>query len=724
VALAGDFKEILFADLLQFYCLSGQTAAVSVRAADERGVETTGTFFIDGGVLVDAVFDGREGSEAVRRAVRRLNRGAFQVELGARSERRTIHEPWSALVLDELRQLESADMPGGMKSAAPALAAAFGRGATRTPTPPGGTPGAMSRGRMQTPPVGIRVTGSSPAATSPSRGVPGLRGTPAAGTPAARRTPPHGTTAVETPKGEAPLQESHEQPSPGRTPPGSGPHRQAGGSGPRRVPTPMATPESRPASNSGPLPQPPGSGPGRVPTPMPHRADGSGPKTVPPTAPFSRIRRERPPSRLLRLALVVTCAVVAGGALAVLVTRLFPRDTDAAARVSAASVPVATQAQPPVPPPATPGVTDTEVVFGMAAPFTGSSKELGRQMKVGLEVAFAAANAEGGVEGRHLRLVALDDGYEPARTPQVMRELAEQRGVFGFIGNVGTPTAAVALPYALGRQMLFFAPFTGASLLRKDPPDRTVFNYRASYFEETSAIVRYLVEVRRIRPEQIAVFAQNDSFGDAGYQGVVRTLRQFKGGGAPVMKVTYERNTTDVATAVARVLERKDRIKAVVMVATYRAAARFIEQVRTQRPQMLFSDVSFVGSQALAEELMQVSPRLAEGVIVTQVVPLPTSRSTAVLHYQEALARYAPGEKPDFVSLEGYIDGNLLIEGLRRAGPSLSTDRLVKALEDIHGLDLGLGTPVSFGSTEHQASHKVWGTVLDRSGNYQALDLE
>jgi branched-chain amino acid transport system substrate-binding protein len=344
-------------------------------------------------------------------------------------------------------------------------------------------------------------------------------------------------------------------------------------------------------------------------------------------------------------------------------------------------------------------------------------------MKVGVEVAFSAINAEGGVHGRQLRLVALDDGYEPARTGEVMRELAEQRGVFGFVGNVGTPTAAVALPYALGRQMLFFAPFSGAPLLRKTPPDHSVFNYRASYLEETAATVRYLVQVRRIKPEQIAVFAQNDSFGDAGYQGVVRTLRQFRRDGS-VLKVSYERNTTDVASAVARILERKDKVKAVVMVATYRAAARFIEHVRPQRPQMLFTNVSFVGSQPLAEELMQLGPRMAEGIIVTQVVPLPTSRSTAVLRYQQALARYAPGEKPDFVSLEGYIDGNLLAEGLKRAGRALTTEGLVKALEDVQGLDLGLGTPLSFAPSEHQGSHKVWGTVLDRTGNYQSLDLD
>ncbi len=272
--------------------------------------------------------------------------------------------------------------------------------------------------------------------------------------------------------------------------------------------------------------------------------------------------------------------------------------------------------------------------------------------------------------------------------------------------------------------MLFFAPFTGASLLRKDPPDHTVFNYRASYLEETAAIIRYLVEVRRLRPDQIAVFAQADAYGDAGYQGVVRKLRQLRRDSTVVLKFTYERNTTDVANAVARVLERKDRIKAVVMVATYRAAARFIEQVRTVRPAMLFTNVSFVGSQALAEELVQLGPRFAEGVIVTQVVPLPTSRSTAVLRYQEALGRYAPGERPDFISLEGYVDGMVLVEALRRAGRALTTERLVQALEDLHGLDLGLGAPISFGPSEHQGSHKVWGTVLDRSGSFQTLDLE
>ena len=100
-----------------------------------------------------------------------------------------------------------------------------------------------------------------------------------------------------------------------------------------------------------------------------------------------------------------------------------------------------------------------------------------------------------------------------------MKQLYEKDQVFGIIGNVGTPTAVVAIPYALERKMLFFGAFTGANVLRNDPPDRYVFNYRASYVEETDAAVRYLVKMRKIPPKQIAVFAQQDSYGDAGFAG-------------------------------------------------------------------------------------------------------------------------------------------------------------------------------------------------------------
>src|SRR5215470_7915401 len=229
------------------------------------------------------------------------------------------------------------------------------------------------------------------------------------------------------------------------------------------------------------------------------------------------------------------------------------------------------------------GVTGSEIRFGISAPFTGPAKELGQHMKQGIEAAFNVANAKGGVYGRQLRLVAADDGYEPARAAVTMNQLYERDQVFGLVGNVGTPTAVVALPYALDRKMLFFGAFTGAGLLRNDPPDRYVFNYRASYAEETAAVVNYLVKLRRLLPEQIAVFAQQDAYGDAGFAGVEKAIRSLRGGNeSRILRLNYQRNTVDVEAAVAQLqqynaqLQQKKRppIKAVIMVPAYRAAAK------------------------------------------------------------------------------------------------------------------------------------------------------
>ena len=372
------------------------------------------------------------------------------------------------------------------------------------------------------------------------------------------------------------------------------------------------------------------------------------------------------------------------------------------------------------------GVTDTEIRFGISAPFSGPARELGQNMKLGIEAAFNVANASGGVHGRQLRLIAADDGYEPTRTAETLKRLYERDQVFGLVGNVGTPTAAVAMPYALEHKMLFFGAFTGAGLLRSDPPDRYVFNYRASYAEETEAIVHYLVKVRRLKPEEIAVFAQQDSYGDAGYAGVAKAIRSLpEGDESTILRLNYTRNTVDVDEAVAQ-LRKKRRIpiKAVIMVPTYRAAAKFIEKTRDLYPDMIYTSVSFVGSTALAGELMLLGKRYATGVIVTQVVPAVDGHSSLVLDYKSALAKYFPGEAPDYVSLEGYVTANVLIEALKRSGRQLDTERLVETLENLHDFDIGLGTPVTFGRSEHQGVHKVWGSQLDATGHYQPIDLQ
>jgi ABC-type branched-subunit amino acid transport system substrate-binding protein len=390
-----------------------------------------------------------------------------------------------------------------------------------------------------------------------------------------------------------------------------------------------------------------------------------------------------------------------------------------AAAATAPTAPVASGGGSPIR-----GVTDQEIRFGIAAPFSGSAKELGRQMKLGIDAAFNRVNETGGVEGRMLKLIAADDGYEPARTTDAMKQLYEKDQVFGIIGNVGTPTAVVAVPYALERKLLFFGAFTGANVLRHDPPDRYVFNYRASYAEETDAVVRYLVKLRRIPIRQIAVFAQQDTYGDSGFAGVSKAVRALGVSDAAIVRLNYKRNTVDVDDAINQLKLQKPPIKAVVMVATYRAAAKFIEKTHDLFPGMIYTNVSFVGSTALADELMLLGPRYASGVIVTQVVPAVSGYSSIVLEYKNALAKYFPGEAPDYVSLEGYVAANVMIQGLKRAGPQLDTEKLIDILENTRNFDLGLGANLGFGRAEHQASHKIWGTALDDNGKYQALELE
>ena len=280
------------------------------------------------------------------------------------------------------------------------------------------------------------------------------------------------------------------------------------------------------------------------------------------------------------------------------------------------------------------------------------------------------------------------------------------------------------MPFAIAKQMVYFGAFTGAPLLRRDPPDRYVFNFRASYDEETAAIVRHLVEIKSIPPAEIAVFAQQDGYGDAGFNGVVKSLRKHGMEPNKILRVGHQRGSVDVGAAVKEIVDHKEKIRAVVMVSTYRPAAQFIRKVKDAKKDMIFTNVSFVGSNPLAEELRQLGPDYANGVIVTQVVPHYQSESTLVRTYRDQLEKYYPNEQPSFVSLEGYIDAVVMAEGLRRAGNDLTNETLVNALEAIRDHDIGLGVPLNYGPSEHQASHKVWGTIIDGGGRYRILELQ
>jgi ABC-type branched-subunit amino acid transport system substrate-binding protein len=273
------------------------------------------------------------------------------------------------------------------------------------------------------------------------------------------------------------------------------------------------------------------------------------------------------------------------------------------------------------------------------------------------------------------------------------------------------------------QKLVFYGPLSGADLLRKTPPDRYVFNFRAGLAREGAAAVRYLVEVRRVDPRRIAVLVQADDFGESGWRGAAK---QLESNGVPtgeILKLSYPRNTADVRDALAKLRERAKDIDAVVLVATYKPAATFIRKTKDAGMSLLHVTVS-ADSNGLAEELVESGKGFTDNVVVTQVVPVPTGKATALLRYQQALEKYAPGEKPGSTTLESWIGAQIFFEAMKRAGRDVETEGLVKAFEGMQEWDLGIGAPIRFGPASHQGCDTVWGWLLQPDGTYRQVDLE
>ncbi|WP_068174849.1 ABC transporter substrate-binding protein [Hydrogenophaga taeniospiralis] len=344
------------------------------------------------------------------------------------------------------------------------------------------------------------------------------------------------------------------------------------------------------------------------------------------------------------------------------------------------------------------------LVLGQSAAFTGAAAQLGIQFHAGAKLYFDQLNAQGGVNQTHIELRQLDDGYEPDRCAENTSKLLADE-VFALFGYIGTPTSVVALPLAIKAQTPFFAPFTGAMGLRQ-PFNRMAFHMRASYNDETALIVRQLTHLGL---KKIAVFYQNDAYGKAGLSGVNLALeaQSLK----PVATATVERNSVDVAEAV-KILNAAQP-DAVVQISAYASCAAYIRAARKAGFGGSFYNVSFVGTQALADAL----GKEGAGVAVTQVVPSPYSSSRPLT--REFLAMIAQGGnkvQPNFSSMEGFMAAKLFTEGLRRGGSGRPTrNSLIEGLESIRDLSMG-GFNVSFGPDNHVASKFVELSMLTGDG--------
>lgn len=350
-----------------------------------------------------------------------------------------------------------------------------------------------------------------------------------------------------------------------------------------------------------------------------------------------------------------------------------------------------------------PGYSAQEILLGSSLALTGHASFLGTQTLHGALSYFGAINEAGGVHGRKIRVVAYDDGYDPPRCLENTQRLIAIDRVFALVCYVGTPTSVKIMPLVQEARIPLVGLFTGAQILR-NPFQRYIINIRASYHQETAAVVREMLESLEVG--RIAVFYQYDDYGFDGLTGTQIALQRYDV--KPVATGHYRRGSLEIEDAVTQIL--RSGAEAVIMIGTYEPCAAFIKLAKSRHFHPIFHCVSFVGP----EELLNRLGSMGEGVIITQVVPPPTATLLlpAAEEYTRLLGRFYPEDKPTYVGFEGFLNAKVVVEGLRRTGPLLDRERYIDAIETIENFSLGIANPLTFGPRDHEGLDKVYFTQI------------
>jgi len=351
---------------------------------------------------------------------------------------------------------------------------------------------------------------------------------------------------------------------------------------------------------------------------------------------------------------------------------------------------------------ATPSKT---VLVGQSGPLSGNNKEFGIDIRDGVLAYFTKVNEAGGVNGRKLELITLDDGNDAKRSGENGRVLIEERGVIALFGYASATLSMPSMPFVEKNKVAFVGPFTGAEPMRKFRP--YVFNIRASYADELEKIVEFYASTGM---KKFSIIHYDDAIGKENLGAVEAALskRALK----PASIGTLKRNQTDLGSAVADVVKAAPDV--VIATTLYRTTADFIKQAKTAGSGAQFASTSFVGASALAEALGPVGV----GVVVAQVVPPYSRASVAIVkEYQAAIQKQLGKPDYSFTSLEAYIGAKVLVEAIRRTGANPTRENLLKVLNAMHDYNLG-GFVVNFSPTDHNGSRFVELTAISRGGRF------
>ncbi|PML76102.1 ABC transporter substrate-binding protein [Enterovibrio norvegicus] len=346
------------------------------------------------------------------------------------------------------------------------------------------------------------------------------------------------------------------------------------------------------------------------------------------------------------------------------------------------------------------GVTENTITFGMSNALSGPASGLGSGVKAGTLAYFEKINQQGGIHGRQINVISLDDGYEPDRAAKNAKRLIYTDKVFALVSFVGTPTSKAVVPEVNRAKIPYIGPFTGAEFLR-NPANKNIFNIRASYFSETKKLVDHFIN--DLGYKKIAVFIQDDGYGAAGKAGVQRALRM-RG-----LKIhaegRYKRNTLDVEQGLNSIMGKKP--DAVIMVGAYKACGAFIKMSHDKGFYPKFANISFVGTKKLIAELGDAG----DGSYISQVMPNPDESTLKIIKDFKADMQSYGVDNPYYTQLEGYLNAMIIVDALEQSGQYLTRDRFIGAMEGMKNKDFG-GLKVNFSKSDRQGLDDVYLTQI------------
>ncbi len=354
----------------------------------------------------------------------------------------------------------------------------------------------------------------------------------------------------------------------------------------------------------------------------------------------------------------------------------------------------------------TEGVTDTEIVLGQSCQLTGPLAALTSELRLGAKLHFDEVNKTGGIGGRQVRVIALDDAYDPKRSAANTVKLIDEENVLALFAYAGTPGSLAAVPIAEERRVPFFAPFTGSDALRVKH-SRYVFNIKAGYGDELEAMVR---QIGSVGISKAAVIYLNNAFGTGGLAQVEKAAETHHV--QLLSKAALEVDGSKLDATVAATAQNQP--PAVIMVSAGKPGVDFIDAYLKAGHRSTFYMLSVTSN----TQLVQVLGSRARGIVISQVVPSPWNQSVKLVRDFQRLARAAGLTDFTFSQMEGFVSANVLTDALRRAGKVPTREGLIRALEETKRLDLG-GYLIELSPTRHSSGKLVDLLILDVEGKFR-----